>query len=398
MGGASIGSMSWEDCVNVSVINGNVDKLDGVADTWSAVFRNADSVHDELHTLVSDLDDWKGPAGEAYRKNLTKIADAVQQVADDNKTKVTGLLSDCSQALGALQDEMPIPSEMYDQVQGYRQQANDRNAQVAGAFLLHGPLGAVAADYLMPESLKNTLFNNRVSDWIGDHVSHLTDWVDDKVKGRTDQARHLLDTADTNYAAAVNHAGDPTLVDPSIGADDSRYAGDAAGPSATASEAPSSGAPSGVPDTNGPDVDHAGYHDPNSTLDGGTDPGTDGDGSDDLPGYGDGAPFGSGGDDSSPGGSGLAGAGGAPSGAGASPAGLGSGGAGPVGLAGKPVNMGNPDGAGLAGAGRPGMMGGRGARGGGGGGGGSEVHETWLTEDEDPWGGDEDAAPPVLGR
>jgi hypothetical protein len=43
---------------------------------------------------------------------------------------------------------------------------------------------------------------------------------------------------------------------------------------------------------------------------------------------------------------------------------------------------------------------GRGMMGGGHGaghGGGGDGRETWLTEDEDPWGGNDDSAPSVLG-
>jgi hypothetical protein len=54
----------------------------------------------------------------------------------------------------------------------------------------------------------------------------------------------------------------------------------------------------------------------------------------------------------------------------------------------------------MAGAGRGGrvggMMGGAGGHGGQEAGDGDE-HSTWLNEDEDIWGSDTDAAPPVLG-
>jgi hypothetical protein len=56
--------------------------------------------------------------------------------------------------------------------------------------------------------------------------------------------------------------------------------------------------------------------------------------------------------------------------------------------------MGGAAGRGAAGQGR-GMMGGAGH--GAGGHGSGDEHETWLTEDEDPWGGDSDAPPSLLG-
>jgi uncharacterized protein YukE len=92
-------------------------------------------------------------------------------------------------------------------------------------------------------------------------------------------------------------------------------------------------------------------------------------------------------------GGGLGGGPGAGAGGGPNAAGLGAG-MGPGMGAGRGVGAG---GAGKGGAGRPGMggmpMGGHGA------GEGEEERErnTWLTEDEDVWGADGDAAPPVIG-
>lgn len=97
------------------------------------------------------------------------------------------------------------------------------------------------------------------------------------------------------------------------------------------------------------------------------------------------------------GGLGAGGVGGGPGSLGAGGAGVGPGGmgAGPGGgIAGGPGAFGK--GAGKGGMTGMGMPMGAGARGGGGDG---NEHErsTWLTEDEDVWGGDDDAAPPVIG-
>ncbi|TYC07820.1 hypothetical protein FXF65_40460 [Actinomadura syzygii] len=67
--------------------------------------------------------------------------------------------------------------------------------------------------------------------------------------------------------------------------------------------------------------------------------------------------------------------------------------------AGKGSGGGGAKGLGKAGGGARGGMGGA-PMGGRGGGKGEEDHErtTWLTEDEDVWGGnDDDASPPVIG-
>ncbi|MFA1537728.1 WXG100 family type VII secretion target [Actinomadura monticuli] len=98
-----------------------------------------------------------------------------------------------------------------------------------------------------------------------------------------------------------------------------------------------------------------------------------------------------------PGGGPGLGGGGLGGGPGAGPGGLGGGlGAGPGAFGAGPGAFGKNALAGkggMAGMGMP--MGGAGARGGGDG----NEHErsTWLTEDEDVWGGDDDTAPPVIG-
>ncbi|GAB3427461.1 WXG100 family type VII secretion target [Flindersiella endophytica] len=99
------------------------------------------------------------------------------------------------------------------------------------------------------------------------------------------------------------------------------------------------------------------------------------------------------------------GPGGTGTGAGGLGAGAGGGGVGPGGAfgAGGGMGAGGGAGAGAGGAGGGGMMGGMmgGGMGGAGGGMGEDGQEaqrnTWLEEDEDVWGADDDAPPPVIG-
>ncbi|MFA1550842.1 WXG100 family type VII secretion target [Actinomadura chokoriensis] len=94
-----------------------------------------------------------------------------------------------------------------------------------------------------------------------------------------------------------------------------------------------------------------------------------------------------------PGGAPGLGGGGAGGGLGAGPGGLGGGlGAGPGGFGAGAGALGKNAMGGMGGMGMPMGAGGRG-------GGDGEEHErsTWLTEDEDVWGGNDDTAPPVIG-
>ncbi|TMQ97807.1 WXG100 family type VII secretion target [Actinomadura soli] len=132
---------------------------------------------------------------------------------------------------------------------------------------------------------------------------------------------------------------------------------------------------------------------------GGSIPGTGGSGSDLA-----GLPPGGGGGAGDPFGRTGLGGGGMPGGGGGSiPGGGGGLGAGGLagGMPGAGMGRGGGAGAGMGKAGRGGMGGGMPMGGGrGGGGNGEDEHErtTWLTEDEDVWGGnDDDTAPPVIG-
>jgi hypothetical protein len=139
--------------------------------------------------------------------------------------------------------------------------------------------------------------------------------------------------------------------------------------------------------------------DGSSGLPGGGGSGSGGSGGTDLAGY---HPPGGGGG----GGTGLPGGGGGGLGGGMGPGagaggGLGAAGAGAGGLGAGGGIAGGIPGGGMAGRGGPAGVGGMpmGAGGGRGGGGDEEERErtTWLAEDEDVWGGDGDAAPPVIG-
>lgn len=376
-----IDSMSWEECVEASCVNGNPGTLRNAGTSWGAVFRNADSVKGELDRLIKELDDWKGPAGKAYRDNIKKISDAIQQIRDDNEKKVTGLLEDCASSLDTLQGAMPIPADMYDEVQWCREQAYDRNAMAVGALM--GGIPGEIAFHFIPNDWKKRLFDNAAANLVGDALGWLSDKIDNFFNDREGEARDLLSTANNDFDGANITAGNPKGTDPNLSTNSGQDPTTSTGPGSDVGSPPSTGH-GGTPKTPNLDTKHPDYNDP--WKDKNTDPNYD-------PYNSKYDPSGAGGGHSG-GGSGLAGAGGGPSGAGPDAAGLGGSPSGTAGSAGKAVGL---DGA-LAGAGRAagrGMMGGGGGRGGHGG--AEDGRETWLTEDEDPWGADDDSNPSVLG-
>ncbi|GIL31582.1 WXG100 family type VII secretion target [Actinocatenispora comari] len=379
------GDMSWEDIVEASCVNGSPSTLTAAADRWKGVFRNADSVKEELDTLIKDLKDWKGSAGDTYRKNIKTISDQIHQIETDNKSKVVNLLETCSSQLQSLQDQMPIPEEMYDEVSYAHQAAIDRNAN-----------GFAPGASLLPDDWKKTLFDN----WAGNLVGNVTGWITDKFTkwftDTEDNARDILAGTNNEYDNANIKAGSPTPNPTNLSTQHTDKTDTGTGTGPGVGSGPGTGTGSGMPDPKLPDTKHPDTDMPNdrNKLPDHKPIGTYPDGPNSNHGGLD--PYGGGGGGA---GSGLAGAGGgAPTGAGVGGGGLGAGaGAGGGSPVGKPVS---PDAfpGGAAGAGRGAM--GRGMMGGGHGaghGGGGDGRETWLTEDEDPWGGNDDSAPSVLG-
>ncbi|BCJ38210.1 hypothetical protein Athai_57130 [Actinocatenispora thailandica] len=381
---ADPGDMSWDDIVTASCVNGSPATLSAASDRWKGVFRNADSVKEELDTLIKDLKDWKGSAGDAYRDNIKKISDQIHQIETDNKSKVVNLLDSCSSQLQSLQDQMPIPAEMYDDVSWMHQQAIDRNAIATNGLIT----------LALPGDWKDKLYDNWVSGVAGDVLGWVSDQFTKWFTDTEDQARDILAGTNNEYDNANIKAGSPSPNNTqlSLNNDDRTDTGTGTGPGAGSMPDTGSGT---MPDTKTPDTRHPKPDLPNTehkvpshdSLDDHPYPNTDHGGLGSHGGGGGGA------------GSGLAGAGGgAPTGAGVGGGGLGAGtgaGGSPVG---KPVSPDGFVGAGGAGAGRGAL--GRGVLGGGHGGhggGAGDGRDTWLTEDEDPWGGNDDSAPSVLG-
>lgn len=351
---------SWEQIVSDVVVSSNYYGIDAAADGWHDVFRHMETLRDDIDRLSKESEAWKGPAADEFRKHLKKCKDSLQEL-DDNHRRIVHALRGASGHLSTAISKIPIPSWMINDVE---------QAQAAYAKGMAVP-GFEPGSFLQ-EGL--SALGDTVASIPG--VKSLSGWIDDREKTAQAAYHDLI----KDYNGDIQAVPEGTESKPGDVNDDQDYGNDGAG-GAGSGHVPGAGTGKPphpkTPDTGNPG-DPGGPHtgDPNPYPDPKAKTG------------------GAGGGDF--GGSGLAGAGGGgPVGAGTGGGGLGGGAGSGAGLPGVgPVVDPRTDGArgGLAGA--PGL-GGRGA--GGRGAGEGDERETWLTEDEDPWGADGDANPSVLG-
>jgi hypothetical protein len=369
----------WTTMVREVVVAGRPADVESAALGWDALLQTMGEVKQSLDDNVKDLASfWKGQAYDDFKKHIEGISKGLQDLIDQAKRQhgIAQSLKDAAQKLGEAQAAMPVPAECIGDILEARK----------GVVTI--PLGFCEAH------LRSSFFNSgpmKFIEGIEDTFrSLLTDVEED--------AQRAYDKVNDDYKGVSRHA--PVSVTP----------GTTVGTGGTKPDLTGGGPGTGP--------GHVPKLDPKNPL--GTDPfaGTT---SKDPWGYG------TGNDPYVPE-SGLAGAGGGPVGAGLGPDGLGSGtglgglggglgaggagaGLGAAGLGkggipgggslGMPVSGaamgagrgGGRSGSGRGGGGRGGMMGG--GRGGEGGEDGDE-RTTWLQEDEDPWGADNDAPPSVL--
>ncbi|WP_238006721.1 hypothetical protein KZZ52_46850 [Dactylosporangium sp. AC04546] len=398
---------SWEDVIAMVVIPGNPAAIEQAADEWRELLRRVHEVERVLTEVNKDLETWKGAGGEEYRRNITDMISKTKNIYSE----LDNLPHYLDQAAGNLRtaiDKIPIPDDMAHEVMAAK------NGYIADGKV-SGPWSAGGIyDTLLP-IYGNKWYDEAREFFTWDWAQHkLRDWIssqDDVAKDayqalagqHSNTMSHMPGASTSNY----EHPREPyTSVDPTkLGG------GPPGGP-------PKLGDGLGDPKIGGPGITDPGANPDLGNPDLGNPDTVNPDLGDDLPGtglagVGDGGIGGLGNPGSGglgPGVGGLGGGGGGGLGSGGLGAGgLKAGGAG--GLGGMMPGMG-VGGAG-AGAGRGGVRGGGaggkglgGARGGlgmmphggaGHGNGEGEDHNTWLQEDDDVWGSDNEAPPSVLG-
>ncbi|MEV4757080.1 hypothetical protein AB0J86_18475 [Micromonospora sp. NPDC049559] len=392
---------SWEEIITMVVIPGRPASIRNASQIWSVLFKRMESAAQLLEDGIKDLKSWEGQAGEAYRANLTRRVTDIRALIDKHKSITTSL----DKAAGELETaikQIPIPDDMAHEVAA-AQVDFANTGQITNGIFSGGIFNKLLPIYSnkwfdeLREAFTPDWAANKLRDWISDQ--------DDKAKQvyRTLAGQHVatmdgmpqaqtLDIRDINDPKFTPTTTNPTGKPPSIPQAKQPTMPD---PKTTdpfsKQDFPSATDPSDNLPTTPPD---AWSKPPSSGIGSGT--------GGDLPGTG----------LAGAGGGGLSGAGAGGIGAGGGLPGGGAGlGAGTAGVGGPGTGMmgagmagagagagGRGSGAGRGGTGRSGLgaMAGGGGHGGAGGGDGDE-YSTWLSEDEDVWGSDTDAAPPVLG-
>jgi hypothetical protein len=383
----------WEEMVTQVCVAGRPGAIDALHDQWGTIFTNARTVAESLHEGIKDLKGkWTGPAADDYLGKLEKIAKTIEDIEEKNKDVIT-MLQTSSQSLAAAQRNMPVPEYMLDNVQGRAKELNAANALFVEAGVIESSATTFGVSYLeyqvLPGSFRQGLIDS-LGDFARETMGHLTSMVGDWIYDYTKQAEYYYNDVDSTYAQTTAIAADPSTVGTGITKTNAGL---------PTSEFPGGGGVGGVPGVGSGGFDPAAF-DPAGTGSGlGSDPAT-GSGLDgynpDVPPLSSLAGAGGGGLDGLGGTSGLGGLGGGLGGLAGSGLGAGSSAVGrPVGPPTMPFGMGaGAGGRGAAGRGR-GVLGG-GAGHGAGGHAPDDERGTWLTEDEDVWGGDTDAPPSVL--
>ncbi len=399
---------SWEEIVNRVTIESNYYNVGDAAEGWRTTFRQLDDLHDKLKTLHDNSSSWKGGAGDAFRKQIKTHMDNVKKLADDHRTMVQSLES-CRDHLETAVGSIEIPTWMYGEVQ-QKQNAYHQGQEISGYSE-----GSFANGYLQYV----------MGDGFGGSWNPLKDvWrtVDGWIRDREGNAQKAYQQLCNNYANDHATMPEPSQITPPPVQNPKDF--NPTGPSGPGSKGFTPGGgpmPSGAklppPGSGGFHPPGAGGIDPSGSLPSPGSSGLDPSGSP-SPHLGSGGLAGavpgglSGLHGGGLGGGGLGGGLGSAGGlgAGAGLGGLGGRGLPPIGPSVAPGGMlgglggagagagrGGGRGSGSGGArsgGRQGMMGGgHGAHGGGDG----DDRGTWLMEDEDVWGGGNDAPPRVIG-
>jgi hypothetical protein len=395
--------MEWENIVVDVCVQGLPEKLWEAARQWQAQFALIGNIPRDLRAHKANVAKvWDSAAGRAFQDHLEHLAKQFED-AENSLMPAVRLLNDSAEHLYTAITNMPIPNNFVDDIaEAHRGWLNTDGGKItdskgnvrilagkdsAGRPIQPGDFKAADQRNWLEQGWHQVpgWFHDKWEDWFGNEEKHARERMADldngynNVTARTDDPRPTAPGSHSNQTPI-----DPKGYSPGGGA----------------------GGFGGVGSGSAP---HGGFGA------GGIDPGS---GTGGLPGYGSGSGLS---------GTGLAGAGtGGLSGLGAGTGGLG-GGAGSAALDAPGRLGGAGSGAGLtplSKIGSPtGMMmppmapggrgaGGRGARATGRGGAGAGMmggghgagtgtdddRSTWLTEDEDPWGGSSDGAPPVLGR
>jgi hypothetical protein len=392
-------SESWEDVINQVIIPGDPAAINNAAAAWTQLFRGIRDVRQGIDHGLIQLEEWKGAAGEAYRTSIGKLAKDLESLDVENN-RIDQVLGDASTNLASSMKAIPLPVEMLHVIEQKRADfANSTpNWPLPHNEILEWFIANFDPSWMKYFGLGSFLLEP-VAKW-------LRDWIDPNAQ----HARDIYGKLDNHYATVVANMPDGKGHSEFGGTTQTALNPQVPGPHTTAGGGAGFGGGGKLPGSGSFDPG-AGY------TPGGYDPATGAGSYDPSAGQ-----YGYNPDDFS--GSGLAGVGGGGFtgvgglgaggltgvGPGGGAGGLGMGGLSPTGLVGMkgigtptspygpggvPMMGGMPAGGarGAGGSRRPGLVGGGGGPGGRG---NDDGRGTWLQEDDDVWGTDSGAAPPLL--
>jgi hypothetical protein len=188
---------SWEQVVNQVVVQGRPADVESASLDWAALLENIQGVVDALKKNVGDLaanSVWSGPAAEVFNRHVTAIADGLAHAAETARSGtgpdgmgIARALGTAASQLEKAQADMPVPTACIGDIMAAR-----HGHLEIGVGLFKAKLGAGFVDAML---------------------SPATTWViDNFVNNQEGEARQVYQRVDGEYATTARHA--PNAVDP----------------------------------------------------------------------------------------------------------------------------------------------------------------------------------------
>jgi uncharacterized protein YukE len=112
---------SWEEVIAMVVIPGQPGSIREAAGAWDVLISRVEQVRSALDSLSTSLAGWEGSAGEAYRGHLTELSSRITEVVDAHRP-VPQQLNAAADNLDQALSVVPIPDELVEEAMQAREQ------------------------------------------------------------------------------------------------------------------------------------------------------------------------------------------------------------------------------------------------------------------------------------
>jgi len=170
---------SWEEIINRVTIASNYYNVEASGQQYQTAFSNIDQLHQSLTRLIDESDSWKGSAADSFRAHIRKIADGVNDLANNHRRIKDGMAG-CAQYLKTAVDTIPVPGWMYDDIADKQRAYHD-----TGEVYLY-PTGDFRNTYI--SVVENTMSHIPL---LGDAMKWLDGWINDR-EGEAQRAYSAL--------------------------------------------------------------------------------------------------------------------------------------------------------------------------------------------------------------